>query len=725
MTTTRLCRRGRPVAPHLAAVWRPIGQFFGILAACLSPLVGSLSGQSALAQQGAKGGQWLSYGGDVGSTRYAPLDQINRDNFKRLKVAWSWDSPDALISKSEAGGEWRADARTVSAALAAETPNLYRRGGEPRIGSLKATPLMAEGMLFLCTPLYQAAAIDAKTGKTVWIYDPKSYASGTPTNSLMWNARGCAYWTDGKESRVVWGTGDGYLIAVDAKTGRPCADFGAGGRVDLTVGIPRAERSKRDELNAQLWSMSSPPLVVRNVVVTGAAVSDRRTTKENPPGWVRGWDVRTGQLKWTFHTVPLDGEFGADTWKEQSNQYSGNVNVWSMMSGDTDLGYVYLPLSTPSNDFYGGHRPGDNLFAECLVCLNVETGERVWHFQAVHHGLWDYDFPCAPILLDVAIEGKPRKTVVQLSKQAFCYVFDRVTGEPIWPIVEKPVPTSPHLPGERPAPTQPHPTRPLPLAGQGTTEDQVIDFTPQLHQEAMEILSRYQTGPLFTPPTLATAAGTWGTIQRPSIGGATNWSGGCADPTLGYIFVPSRDTAGITYFYTPGTEQGGTVRFTHGGRLPEGAKRLEGPQGLPLWKPPYSRMTAIDMHTGGHAWMKPSGNGSARIRNHPALKGIDLPPLGGEGRGGPIVTSTLMISWKGGSLRGEEATREPNPDFTGEAGLVAYDKLTGEEIGFAPLPAPPIGTPMTYMVDGRQYIALTVSGSPPKVVALTLGDPQP
>ncbi len=276
------------MAPHLAAVRRHIAGFIGIFVAGLPLLVGSLSGQSALAQQGTKDGQWPSYGGDVGSTRYAPLDQINRDNFKRLKVAWSWDSPDALISKSEAGGNWRADPRVISAALAAEKPNLYRRGGEPRIGSLKATPLMAEGMLFLATPLYQAAGIDAKTGKTVWIFDPKSYASGTPTNSLMWNARGCAYWTDGKSSRVVWGTGDGYLSAVDAKTGRPCADFGAGGRVDLTVGIPRAERSKRDELNAQLWSMSSPPLVVRNVVVTGAAVSDRRTTKENPPGWVRG-----------------------------------------------------------------------------------------------------------------------------------------------------------------------------------------------------------------------------------------------------------------------------------------------------------------------------------------------------------------------------------------------------------------------------------------------------
>jgi quinoprotein glucose dehydrogenase len=637
-----------------------------------------------------------------------------------LQVAWTWDSADQLISKTESGGEWRAGARTIAAALAGENPNLYRRGGEPRTSSLKATPLMAEGLVYVSTPLYQAAGIDAKTGQTVWIFDPKSYAAGTPTNSLMWNARGCAYWTDGQQSRVLWGTGDGYLIAVDAKTGRPCADFGRSGRVDLTEGIPRAERGKRDELNAQLLSMSSPPLVVRDVVITGAAISDRRVTKENPPGWVRGWDVRTGALKWVFHTVPRDGEPGADTWEDGSYRYSGNVNVWTMMSGDNELGFAYLPLSTPTNDFYGGHRLGDNLFAECLVCLDVETGKRLWHFQAVHHGLWDYDFPSAPILLDVAIDGKPRKVVAQLSKQAYCYVFDRVTGEPIWPIVEKPVPREPHLPGERPAPTQPHPTKPAPLAGQGSTEDQVIDFTPELHKEAMEILSRYQTGPLFTPQTLATAEGTWGTIQRPYIGGATNWSGGCIDPELGYLFVPSRDGAGVTYFYTPSAGQGGTVRFTHGGRAPEGVERLRGPQGLPLWKPPYSRMTAIDMHSGEAAWMKPSGMGSAAIRNHPALAGVNLPPLGGEGRGGPIATKTLMISWKGGSLRGEERAREGPPEAAESPGLVAYDKRTGEEVGFAKLPAAPIGTPMTYMVDGRQYIAVTVSGTPPKVVTLSL-----
>lgn len=677
----------------------------------------------AVAQHGAKDGEWRYYGGDIGSTRYSPLDQINRDNFSQLQLAWRWNSPDEFISKTEAGGEWRANYRAVARAYADETPNLYRRGGDPRIGSLKATPLVVDGMMYISTPLYQAAGIDAKTGETVWVYDPKSYSQGTPTNILMWNARGCAYWTDGAEdSRIIWGTGDGYLIAVDAKTGRPCKDFGENGRVDLTIGVPRAEREKRDEWGAMMLSMGSPPIIVRDVIVTGSAVSDRRNTKENPPGWVRGWDVRTGKQKWVFHTIPLPGEYGAETWEDGSNEYTGNTNVWTMMSADEELNYVYLPLSTPSNDFYGGHRLGDNLFAESVVCLNAETGERIWHFQAVHHGIWDYDFPCAPILLDVTIDGKPRKIIAQFSKQAFCYVFDRVTGEPIWPIEERPVPTEPVVPGERVSPTQPFPTKPAAVSGQGVTEDQIIDFTPELHAEAMKLLENYQTGPLFQPQTLAEAGGKMGTIQRPSLGGAINWGGGGADPELGYLFIPSRDTAGITYFYSPTAEDGGTVRYTHGGRPPQGASRggLR-VQGLPIFKPPYSRMTAIDLHTGDEAWMRPAGMGSPAIRNHPALKDLDLPPLGGESRGGPLTTKTLMISASGGG-GGDEGPRggDDDEDEQQGPGLIAYDKLTGEEVAFAPLPARAIGTPMTYMIEDKQYIAVTVGGTPPSIAVLTL-----
>ena len=492
------------------------------------------------------------------------------------------------------------------------------------ISSLKATPLMINGVIYLSTPLYQAAAIDAATGRTIWSYNPKSYEAGTPAMSLTWNSRGVAYWTDGEsDERIYWGTGDGYLIAVDAKTGAPCEDFGENGRVDLTIGIPRAERGKKDELGALLYSMSSPPIVCRDVIVTGSCISDRRDVKGTPPGDVRGWDVRTGERKWTFHTIPHKGEFGNETWEKGSWKYTGNSNVWTMMSADEELGYVYLPTGTPTNDFYGGHRHGDNLFAECLICVDVESGERVWHFQGVHHGIWDYDFPCAPILADIEVEGREIKAVAQLSKHGFCFVFDRATGEPVWPITEKSVPES-TIRGEKTAPTQPFPTKPPPYAGQGSHDDELIDFTPELRAEAIELLKDFTRGPLFTPPSMTRKGGNQGTIQRPGLGGALNWNGGALDPESGLLYVPSRDGMTVTNFYRPKKRKGvETVRYTHGGF--GSGSRPKGPQGLPIFKPPYSRMTAINLNRGDHEWMKPAGRGSSAIRNHPALKGIQLP----------------------------------------------------------------------------------------------------
>jgi len=660
------------------------------------------------AQSGARDGQWTTYGGDLGSTRYAPLDQIDRGNFNQLELAWSWDSVDGFLSKAGPHGEWWGNARDVFDALQAEDPKRWRGGRPPRMSSLKATPLMIDGVLYLSTPLYQAAAVDAATGRTLWVYNPKSYEAGTPTMSLTWNGRGVAHWSDGEEdSRIYWGTGDGYLIAVDARTGKPCADFGDAGRVDLTVGIARAPRGEKDELGALLYSVSSPPIVCRDIVITGSAISDRRNVKETPAGDVRGWDVHTGELVWTFHTIPGEGEYGNETWENDSWTYTGNCNVWTMMSADEELGYVYLPTGTPTNDFYGGHRHGDNLFAECLICVDVETGRRVWHFQGVHHGVWDYDFPCAPILADITVEGRAIKAVAQLSKHGWCYVFDRETGEPVWPIDERPVPSS-TVPGEKTSPTQPFPTWPLAYAGQGSHDDELIDFTPQLRAEAIELLKPFTRGPLFTPPTLTIRGGNQGTIQRPSLGGALNWNGGAFDPETGLLYVPSRDGFTVTHFYTPSAKDGGTVRYTHGGR----GDRPKGPQGLPIFKPPYSRMTAIDLHTGVHAWMKPAGIGSDEVRNHAALEGLDLPPLGGQRRGGPIVTRTLMICSKS-SGRGAGAVECPNA-------LVAYDKTTGEEVGEIELPGRPIGTPMTYMLDGKQYIALTISGRVPRLVAFVL-----
>ncbi len=671
----------------------------------------------AAAQYGAQDGEWRSYGGDVGSTKYSPLDQITRDNFEQLEIAWRWSSVDDFLSMTTPdGGEWWADYDAIIGQLTADTPDLYRRSNTPNRSNLQATPLMVGGVLYLNTPLSQGVAIDATTGDTIWVFNPKSYEEGTTSMTVTWRERGVAYWTDGADAeRIFWGTGNGSLVCVQARTGRPCENFGQGGIIDAMTGLPRAIREDRDYLNAILFSIQSPPIVVGDTVIHGSSIADRRITKEAVPGWVRAWDVRTGEHKWDFHTVPASAdEYGSDTWLDESWRYSGNANVWSMLSGDAELGYVYLPTGTATNDYYGGHRLGDNLFAESLVAVDIETGQRVWHFQAVHHGLWDYDFPAAPNLLDLTVDGRQVKAIAQVSKQGFVYTFDRVTGDPIWPIEERSVQTAPAIPGEVPAPTQPFPTKPPAFEYQGVTIDDLVDFTPEIRELALEAVSNFRMGPLFTAPTLAVDGGTQGTLFRPTGGGAASWTGAAVDPETGVLYVPSRNNLGVIQYYTPDPALGGNLRYTHG--APETA-RLRGaggggprmPQGLPLLKPPYSRMTAIDMNRGEHAWMQPLGDGD-RIRNHPMLRDLDLPPLGGDGRGGPLLTKTLLIS----ALSAGGTNGGPR--------LVARDKTTGEPLGSVDLPSGAVGTPMTYMVDGRQYIALTVGGQPPNLIAFALPD---
>ena len=686
---------------------------FGIMILAQVSALGEWAGPAG-AQQGATGGEWRSYGGDSGSTKYSPLDQIDENNFEQLEVAWQWQSVDAFPSKTTGGGgEWRSSLNNIVAELEAETPNLYRSQNTPRISSMQATPLMVDGVLYFNTALSQGVAVDAQTGETLWVYNPKSYEEGTTSMTVTWRQRGVAYWSDGSDERVYWGTGNGYLICVQAKTGQPCADFGEHGRVDLTVGLPRADRTDRDYLNAMNYSVQSPPIVVRDVIIHGSSIADRRIMQEAVPGWVRAWDVRTGEHKWDFHTVPQEGEEGVETWSGDSWRYSGNANVWTMLSGDEELGYVYLPTGTPTNDYYGGHRLGDNLFAESIVCVDVETGRKVWHFQAVHHGLWDYDFPAAPNLLDVVVDGRPVKATAQVSKQGFLYAFDRVTGEPIWPIEERPVPTDTNIPGEVPSSTQPFPTKPLPFEYQGVTIDDLVDFTPEIRQMAVEAVEGFRLGPIFTPLDRAVRGGTRGTLFRPPGAGGASWSGAAVDPETGLLYVPSTNRATVVGFYSP-EGQGGNLRFTHG--APEdvilsggGARDMPTmPRGLPLFKPPYTRMTAIDMNTGKHAWMAPLGNGD-RIRNHPMLRDLDLPPVGGDsGRSGPLLTKTLLIS----ALSAGGSTDGPR--------LVAYDKRTGAELASADLPSGAIGTPMTYLVDGKQYIAMTIGGNPPELIAMTL-----
>src|SRR5579864_5319987 len=470
---------------------------------------GLLNAQSANRPSTASG-EWPTYGGDLGSSKYSPLDQIDKDNFSKLRIAWRVKSPDATLSMTiSGGGEWSADSRIIFAELNRLDPKRWRDGAPPFTSNFKATPLMIGGVLYLNSPLSVGIALDARTGATKWVYNPKSYESGTTTMSARWNERGVAYWSDGKEERIFWGTGDGYLIAVDAKTGRPCDDFGKNGRDDLMDGLPRAKRGERDWLNALTYSVQSPPLVVRDVVLTPASISSYIINKEQIPGWIRAFDVRTGKLRWTFHTIPRPGEFGIDTWKDDSWASAGKPTPWSMMSADEELGYIYIPTNTTAPDYYGGHRHGDNLFAESIICLDAETGKRVWHFQTVHHGLWDYDNPAAPTLMNVRVDGRPVKMLAQVTKQGFLFAFDRVTGKPIWPIEERPVPKS-DIPGEEASPTQPFPTKPAPYEYQGAQVNDFVDFTPQIRALAVEAVKGFRLGPLFTPPSLE------GTIQRPS-----------------------------------------------------------------------------------------------------------------------------------------------------------------------------------------------------------------
>ncbi len=657
----------------------------------------------ATAQQGAPtNGEWPTYGGDLGSTKYSPLDQIDATNFGDLEIAWRWQSADAFLSKSTAsGGEWWAASDVIFEALNQEDPDRWRDGQPPFTNNFKATPLMVGGRLFINMPTSVGAAIDAATGDTLWVYNPKTYEAGTTTMTARWIQRGVAYWSDGEAERIFWGTSNGYLICVEAASGRPCADFGEQGRLDLMRDIPRAVRGDRDWLNALLYSVQSPPLVVGDTVITPMSISSYNISREAPPGWMRGFDTRSGRTKWTFHTIPQGDEFGNDTWGGDSWRVTGKVGVWSLMSADEELGLLYLPTNTAAPDYYGGHRPGANLFAESVVALDLETGDRVWHFQAVHHGLWDYDFPAAPSLVDIEVDGRPIKALAQVSKQGFMYVFDRVTGEPVWPIEERPVPTDTDIPGELVWPTQPFPTRPAPFEYQGATIDDLVDFTPEIRQIAVEAVEGFRLGPLFTPQSLT------GTIQRPSTGGGANWSGAGVDPETGLLYVPSVNAFSVRNYRDPEPGEGATLNIIE--NRGAGTRQPTMPRGLPLFKPPYSRMTAIDLNTGEHAWMQPMGDGD-RVRNHPLLRDLNLPALGGDSsRAGPLVTKTLLVYalTTGGTSGGPR--------------LVALDKATGEGLASVDLPRGAIGTPMTYLLDGRQYIALTVGGSPvPELIALAL-----
>lgn len=637
------------------------------------------------AQPGAKDAEWRTYGGDLGNTRYSPLDQVNAANFNNLQVAWRFKT-DSLGPR----------------------PEFY----------FQSTPLVVGGRLYSTAGSRRAVvALDAATGEMLWMHSENEGARGEAAPRQL-SGRGLAYWTDGKEERIIYVTPGYRMIALNARTGAPAAGFGKNGAIDLKQDFDQ----EVDLVNGDV-GLHATPIVARNVVVVGAAHLSGMApvSRKNVKGYVRGFDARTGKRLWTFHTIPRPGQFGIDTWEKDSWAYTGNTGVWGQMSVDEELGIAYLGVEIPTGDYYGGHRPGNGLFGESLVALDLQTGKRKWHYQLVHHGIWDMDIPCAPILTNITVNGRTIKAVALPTKQAFLYVFDRVTGQPIWPIEERPVEKG-DVPGEWYSPTQPFPTKPPAYAHQGVSIDQLIDFTPQLRAEAVKLVSRYKIGPLFTPPVVSRVEGPLGTIIAPATGGGTNWPGGAYDPATNTVYVFSQRSTGVLGLVPPGDPAISDMNYirgvagtpVQGGRAvgmrgaaagsPEGggSGRALTVSGLPLLKPPYGQISAIDLGKGDIVWQTAHGETPDNVRNHPALKGLNIPRTGRSGIVGPLVTKTLVICGEAGFFT--------TPSGARGAMLRAYDKATGKEVGAVYMPAPQTGSPMTYSINGEQHIVLAISG---------------
>ena len=624
----------------------------------------------------AEHGEWPTYGGDLASTRYAPLDQISAANFNQLEIAW----------------------RVKTDLFGPQPDYLYQ-----------ATPLKVGDVVYTTAGTRRAVlALAAGTGELVWAHTEHEGARGDAA-VRRGAGRGLAYWQRGDDKRILYVTPGYRLIALDARTGVPVPTFGDNGVVDLKQNNDQDLDSITGEIG-----LNAAPIVAGDVIVIGAAHLSgsvpRRT--RNARGYVRGFDVVTGKRLWIFHTVPRKGEFGYETWEEGSAETNGNTGAWAQMSADEELGLVYVPVELPGGDYYGGHRPGNTLFSESLVALDLKTGARRWHYQLVHHGVWDMDIPCAPILADIVVDGRPIKALAQPTKQAWLYVLNRETGEPVWPIEERPVPQS-DVPGEKTSPTQPFVTKPPAFDRQGVTIDDLIDFTPELRAEAVTLVSRYRIGPLFTPPVVSRWDGPLATLTLPDNVGGANWPGGSLDPETDIAYVHSHTRVFDLGLVEPPLDRS-DMRYVRGmAGNPAAAAgsaiiATQSPppsvQGLPLVKPPYDRITAIDLNRGDIVWQKPHSTTPDNIRNHPAIKGLNLPRLGQPGRTfiGTLVTRTLVIAGDGGF--------HTNPDGERGALLRAYDKATGDDRGAVIMPAPQTGSPMTYMHDGKQYIVVAISG---------------
>ena len=672
----------------------------------LAPLAGLLVCVTVplLAQSGAKNGEWTTYGGDLGSTRYSALDQINASNFNNLEVAWRFKT-DSL-------------------------------GPRPEF-QYESTPLMVHGVIYVTAGSRRAVvALDAGTGEMLWMHSENEGKRGMSAPRQL-SGHGVAYWTDGREERILYVTPGYRLIALNAKTGVPVPTFGNNGVVDL-----KENDDQEIDLETGEVGLHSTPLVAGDVVVVGAAhkAGGNIPSYKHIKGFVRGFDVKTGKRLWIFHTIPRPGEFGIETWLNDSWSYTGNTGVWGQMSADVPTNTLYLPVELPTGDYYGGHRPGNGLFGESIVALDLHTGQRKWHYQLVHHGIWDMDIPCAPILTDINVNGQTVPALAQPTKQAFLYVFNRVTGKPIWPMDERPVPKG-DVPGEWYAPTQPFPSKPPAYDTQGVTEDTVINFTPELHEEAMKMLSKYKIGPIFTPPVVSNPDGPLAAITAPGSLGGSNWPGGSYDPETHTVYVfsqtatatlglvkPDPSKSDMNYVQgiarpggrsealanggvgSPAAPAAGGGRGAAGGRGGRGGDGSgEGGgfglnvKGLPLLKPPYGRISAINLDKGEIVWQVAHGETPDNVRNNPALKGLNIPRTGRSGIIGVLTTKSLVVAGEAGFFT--------TPNGQRGAMLRAYDKATGKEVGAVYLPAPQSGSPMTYMLNGQQYIVLAISGA--------------
>ena len=685
----------------------PVGREFRLACVLVIGAAGLALMSAAVPAQGAKtgmaahttaNGEWPTYAGDVHGTKYSPQSQINAANFSNLEVAWRFKT-DYLGTRPE-----------------------YK---------LEGTPLMVGGVLYATAGTRRSVvALDAATGELLWMHGEHEGARGAAAPRQL-SGRGLAYWTDGRQERILYVTPGYQLVALDAKTGSLVKNFGYDGIVDLKVDD---DQVMFPDLTTGEIGLHAAPVIANDVVLIGAAFREGMTPKSyrNNKGYVRGFDVRSGKRLWLFHTIPVKGEFGYDTWLNGSAEYTGNTGVWTQMSVDEELGLAYLPVESPTGDYYGGHRPGANLYGESLVAVELKTGKRRWHYQVVHHPLWDFDLSSAPILGDINVDGRAIKAVALPTKQGILYVFDRVTGKPVWPIEERPVEKG-DVPGEWYSPTQPFPTKPPFYSRNGLSTDDLIDFTPEMRAEAVKIASRYGLGPIFTPPVLSRVEGPIATLTIGTANGGTNWPGGSYDPEthivyasasnaslspIGMVPPPAKEFSDMNYVAGiagqpvtmrrgPGEGSGADVP----GAAPAAAPPAGGGgggglavQGLPLVKPPYGTITAISLDKGEIVWQVAHGETPDALRGSPALKGMNIPRTGQAGSVGTLVTKTLVIAG--------------DPQFTTlpsrprGAMLRAYDKATGKEVGSVYLPAPQSGSPMTYMLNGRQYIVVAVSGGP-------------